>query len=95
LLPHIGSNVLAEIKKIVCGVLNGTSTEDQIIDAILSALVTIIPGGIFIETLAKIVVKYVLATSITLFCEGTTPSPTPTPTPAPNPAPAPTPAPAS
>src|SRR6202012_3481951 len=36
LLPHIGSNVLAEIKKIVCGVLNGTSTEDQIIDAILS-----------------------------------------------------------
>ena len=94
-LPHIGSNVLAEIKKIVCGVLNGTSTEDQIIDAILSALVTIIPGGIFIETLAKIVVKYVLATSITLFCEGATPSPTPTPTPAPNPTPAPTPAPTS
>jgi hypothetical protein len=91
-LPLIGSNVLAEIKKIVCGVLDGTSTEDQIIDAILSALVTIIPGGVFIETLAKIVVKYVLATSITLFCEGTAPNPTPAPTPAPNPTPSPAPA---
>ncbi len=94
-LPHIGSNVLAEIKKIVCGVLDGTSTEDQIIDAILSALVTIIPGGVFIEALAKIVVKYVLATSITLFCEGIPPNPTPTPTPAPTHDPTPNPAPAS
>ena len=72
-LPHIGSNVLAEIKKIVCGILNGTSTEDQIIDAILSALVTIIPGGVFIQALAKILVKYVLATTITVFCEVTIP----------------------
>ncbi len=78
-LPHIGSNVLAEIKKIVCGVLNGTSTEDQIIDAILSALITIIPGGVFIQALAKILVKYVLATTITVFCEVTIPAPPVTP----------------
>jgi hypothetical protein len=67
-LPGIGAKILAELKKILCGLLDGTSTEDQIIQAVLSALASIIPGGVFIKALANIVIKYLLSTGITAFC---------------------------
>ena len=67
-LPGIGGKILAELKKIICGLLDGASTEDQILQAVLSALASIIPGGIFIKALANIVVKYLLSTGITAFC---------------------------
>jgi len=67
-LPGIGGKILAELKKIICGILDGSSTEDQIIQAVLSALASIIPGGVFIKALASIVVKYLLSTGITAFC---------------------------
>jgi hypothetical protein len=67
-LPGIGGKILAEIKKIICGILDGSSTEDQILQAVLNALASIIPGGVFIKALANIVVKYLLSTGITKFC---------------------------
>jgi hypothetical protein len=74
LFGGIGSNILAEIKKIICGILDGNSTEDEIIQAVLNALATIIPGGVFIKTLANIIVKFLLSTGITAFC-GVQPAP--------------------
>ena len=66
-LGGLGGKIFAEIKKIICPLLDGTSTEDQIIQAVLSALATIIPGGIFIEALASIIVKFLLSTGISNF----------------------------
>ncbi|HVS94362.1 MAG TPA: C1 family peptidase [Mucilaginibacter sp.] len=68
-LPGLGGKILAEIKKIICGILDGGSTQDDILSAVLDALASIIPGGVFIESLAKIVVKYVLSQGITNFCQ--------------------------
>lgn len=77
-LGGIGGKILDEIKKIICAILNGNSTEDEIIQAVLSALATIIPGGIFIKALANIVVKYLLSLGINSFC-GVAPAPAPVP----------------
>ena len=67
-LGGIGGKILAEIKKIICSVLNGSSTSSDILDAVLNALSAIIPGGIFIKTIAEKLVKYLLSTGITAFC---------------------------
>jgi len=67
-LAGFGGDILGELKKIICGILDGTSTEDQIIQAVLDALVKILPGGVFIAALAKIIVKYILSTGIAKFC---------------------------
>jgi len=67
-LPGIGAKILAELKKIICGILDGNSTEDEILQAVLGALATIIPGGVFIKALANIVVKYLLSLGIGAFC---------------------------
>jgi len=67
-LGGIGGKILGELKKLLCGFLDGNSTEDEIIQAVLSALATIIPGGIFIKALANIVVKYLLSIGIKDFC---------------------------
>ena len=69
LLPGFGGKILAEIKKVICGILDGNSTHDTILEAVLNALAGIIPGGIFIESLARIVVKYILSLGITNFCQ--------------------------
>ena len=73
-LGGIGGKILDEIKKIICGVLDGNSTQDDIIQAVLNALAGIIPGAIFIKALANIIVKYLLSTGITAFC-GLPPAP--------------------
>jgi len=67
-LPSIGGKILDEVKKIICGILDGSSTKDQIIQAVLDALASIIPGGIFIKTLANTLVKYLLSKGIASFC---------------------------
>jgi len=67
-LSGIGGGILDEIKKIICGILDGSSTQDEILQAVLDALVKILPGGIFIAALAKIIVKYILSTGIANFC---------------------------
>lgn len=67
-LGGIGDKILDEIKKIICAILDDGSTPGQILDAVLSALSGIIPGGIFIETIAKTLVKYLLSTGIGAFC---------------------------
>ncbi len=69
--PGIGGNILAAIKKFICGILDSSSTKDEILDTVLSALASIIPGGIFIESIAKIVVKFILSTGISSFCDTT------------------------
>jgi hypothetical protein len=67
-LGGIGKKILDQIRKIICGILNGSSTQGDILDAILKALASIIPGGIFIETLAKMLVKFILSKGIVTFC---------------------------
>jgi ABC-type amino acid transport substrate-binding protein len=67
-LPGIGGKILEELKKIICAILNGASTTSDILEAVLNALASIIPGGAFIETLAKIVVKYLLSQGVDSFC---------------------------
>lgn len=67
-LGGIGKKILEQIKKIICGILNGSSTQSEILDAILKALASIIPGGIFIETLAKMLAKFILSKGIGTFC---------------------------
>lgn len=67
-LGGIGSKILAEIRKIICAVVGDGSTKDQILDAILSALSAIIPGGILIATIAKMVAKFIFSQGIGAFC---------------------------
>ncbi len=67
-LSGIGGKILDEIKKLICPLLDGNSTEDEILTAILNALAIIIPGGVLIKALASIVIKYLLATGIAAFC---------------------------
>lgn len=67
-MPGFLGNIFDKIKKIICGVLNDSSTEGEIIDAVLAALSAVIPGAILISALAKIVIKYILSTGITAFC---------------------------
>jgi hypothetical protein len=67
-LPGVGAKILAEIKTIICGALDGSSTEDEVIQAVLSALSSIIPGGVLIKTLASVLIKYLLSKGIAAFC---------------------------
>jgi hypothetical protein len=52
-LPGIGKKILEAVRKFVCGFLTGSSTIDQIINAVLTALASIIPGGIIVKTVAN------------------------------------------
>lgn len=65
--PGIGS-ILDAIRKFICGIVNEGSTTQQIIDAILQAIASVIPGGIIINLLVKPVIKYILSIGIKAFC---------------------------
>lgn len=65
--PGIGS-ILDAIRKFICGIVNEGSTTQQIIDAILQAIASVIPGGIIINLLVKPIIKYILSVGIKAFC---------------------------
>ena len=67
-LPRIGSGIWDTIRKFICGIVNGSSSSDEIIEAILQAISSIIPGGTIIIGLVKMVVKYILSIGIDKFC---------------------------
>jgi len=64
----IGGKILAAIKKFICGILDGNSTEDEIIDAILNAIASIIPGGVILKPIVEKIVKYIISQGISAFC---------------------------
>ena len=67
-LRGTGKKILEKIKKFVCSILSGESTINEIIDAVLDALASIIPGGIIIKSLVKKLLKFILDKGITKFC---------------------------
>ncbi|XZF12386.1 hypothetical protein ACTHGU_11385 [Chitinophagaceae bacterium MMS25-I14] len=64
-----GKNILSRIRKFICKVLNGSSTTGDIIDAVLDAIASIIPGGIVIKAIIRKIVKYVLNQGVNAFCQ--------------------------
>lgn len=65
---RIGRGILRRIKEFICKVLGEDATVDQIIDAILNALATIIPGGRIIAFLVKKLIRFVIDLGIGKFC---------------------------
>lgn len=60
--------ILKKIKDFICRVLTGSSTVEDIIEAVLDALSSIIPGGIILKPIVKKIVKYILSKGIDTFC---------------------------
>ncbi len=67
-LSGIGRTVLSKIRKFVCSILNAGSTTQDIIDAVLKAISSIIPGGIIIEMIVKKIVSYIVSIGVSKFC---------------------------
>ncbi|AMR32735.1 hypothetical protein A0256_15540 [Mucilaginibacter sp. PAMC 26640] len=65
--PGLGG-ILNQIRDFVCGIVNEGSTTQEIIDAILEAISTIMPGGIIIRLFIKPAIKYILSKGIGAFC---------------------------
>ena len=64
----IGGGLLRKVRDAVCKIIKATSTRDEIIDAILDAISSIIPGGIFIAKIAKKLIKYLLNLGFDAIC---------------------------
>lgn len=56
------------LKKIFCSIVQADSTFGKIIDFILKAISEIIPLGVFIKSLVKIIIKYFLQIGIGRIC---------------------------
>jgi hypothetical protein len=65
----IGSSILQKVKGVICNVVGPNSSSGDIVDAVLDALVTILPGGFLLKPLAKKLAKFVLSTGINAFCQ--------------------------
>ena len=70
----IGKKVFAKIKQFICGVLTSGSNATQIVDAILKALSSVIPGGIVVELIVQKVVNYVVGIGVGKLCAVVIPS---------------------
>lgn len=62
-------DLLKKLKKIVCRIINVTSTAEDIISAILEGIAVLIPGGVVIKTILKKIVKYFLERGYQKICE--------------------------
>jgi hypothetical protein len=67
-LRGLGKKILKKIKSSICGILNNESGEDDIIDAVLSAIIAIIPGGVIIKVIIKKLLQFILSLGIGKFC---------------------------
>jgi hypothetical protein len=64
----IGKKLLKKIKSAICAIVGPDSSSDDIIDAILDALIALIPGGLLIKPLIKKLAKYIFDKGIGSFC---------------------------
>jgi hypothetical protein len=63
-----GRATLAKIRKAVCTVINALSTVDEIIEAVLKAISSFIPGGIVVEWVVKRLIKFFINKGYALLC---------------------------
>jgi hypothetical protein len=63
-----GRSIWQKVKKALCTILSGTSTIDEIIDAVLDVLSSIIPGGKILKWLVKKIVRYIIEKTVSMFC---------------------------
>ncbi len=63
-----GNNLWEQIRSYTCKVLHRDSNSSEIIKAILDAIIMIIPGGIIIKILVKVVVKFFLDNGYAKLC---------------------------
>jgi hypothetical protein len=68
LFGMIGHNIFERIRGAVCSVINALSTVDEIIEAIVSAIAAILPGGGIIAWLVKRVIKFFLGKGFAWLC---------------------------
>ena len=68
-LPGIGSQLLEDIEKTIYKHPNRSPLHSQVTAEALNALALIIPGSIYIEPLAKVLIKYLLAQNVIKRCE--------------------------
>lgn len=64
----IGRRILGKIKDFICRLLNPDSGIPDLIDAIVDAIASIIPGGIIFKGVVKKVVKFIISQGIGAFC---------------------------
>ncbi|MFD0795548.1 hypothetical protein ACFQZX_18140 [Mucilaginibacter litoreus] len=65
---NMGETIFERIRKFICGFLAADSTASDIIDKILEAIASIIPGGIIIKWIVKKLVKYILNIGYQALC---------------------------
>lgn len=63
-----GNSIFTRIRQAVCAAINALSSVDEIIDAILNAIASIIPGGVIIEWIIKRLVKFFLNKGFAWLC---------------------------
>lgn len=63
-----GSGIWQRVRRIICKILNHASTAEEIIDAILEALASVIPGGIILKKIAMKILRYILNQGVLAFC---------------------------
>ncbi len=61
-------DILKKVKKFICSIINENSTLEEIVDAVLQALSSIIPGGILLKPLIKKLVKFIFEKGVGAFC---------------------------
>jgi len=61
--------ILEKIRRFICKILTGSSTEGDIIDAILQAIASIIPGGIILKGIIEKIAKYIISMGVGAFCK--------------------------
>lgn len=64
----IGKGLFKKIKELFCRFLHEGSTASEIIDKILEAIATFIPGGILIKWLAAKIIRYFLNVGYNALC---------------------------
>lgn len=63
-----GKKILSEIKKYICKFLSKDSTPATIVKLVLSALSSIIPGGIIINAIVTLIVNVIINLGTNQFC---------------------------
>jgi hypothetical protein len=63
-----GRGIFAAIRKGVCAIINALSTIDEIIEAVIKVVVSLIPGGIIVERVIQLVVKFFLKKGYDWLC---------------------------
>ncbi len=64
-----GKKILKEVKKVVCSKVDENTGSDQILELVVGALTTIIPGGLLMKPVVNMVTKLIVGQGISTFCE--------------------------